>query len=68
MVSSYILLTAILLAILSNRLLTDRSKLRKAPGPALAGFTDLWRAYQQYNGRLRGRLLDLHAQHGPIVR
>lgn len=39
-----------------------------APGPLVAGATDLWRAYQQYNGRLRTTLLDLHVRHGPIVR
>ncbi|KAI0107028.1 cytochrome P450 [Nemania sp. FL0031] len=64
----YVLVPTVLLALVSIRLITDWSKLRKAPGPILAGFTDLWRAYQQYNGRMRERILDLHAQHGPIVR
>ncbi|KAI1128035.1 cytochrome P450 [Nemania abortiva] len=68
MAFSYILVLAVLLAFVSVRLIIDWNKLRKAPGPILAGFTDLWRAYQQYNGTLREKILDLHAQHGPIVR
>jgi cytochrome P450 len=38
------------------------------PGPFLARFTDLWRAYQQYNGQLRSKLTTLHAKHGLVVR
>ncbi|KAI8630817.1 cytochrome P450 [Xylariaceae sp. FL1651] len=64
----YVLLPAALLAFLCVQLFINWSTLRKAPGPALAGFTDLWRAYQQYNGRLRTKLVDLHARHGPIIR
>lgn len=66
--ASYIIVPVILLVLVSIRLVADWSKLRKAPGPMLAGFTDLWRAYHQYNGNLREKLLKLHAQHGPIVR
>ncbi|KAI1777293.1 cytochrome P450 [Hypoxylon cercidicola] len=61
-------LPIISLALICLRLLTNWSKLSKAPGPILAGCSDLWRAYQQYKGRLREKILDLHAQHGPIVR
>ncbi|KAJ2975729.1 hypothetical protein NUW58_g8274 [Xylaria curta] len=68
MALSHVLLSVALFAVLSFRIIVDWSKLRKAPGPVLAGFTDLWRAYQQYNGRMREKLLDLHARHGPIVR
>ncbi|TGJ85438.1 hypothetical protein E0Z10_g3302 [Xylaria hypoxylon] len=64
----YIILPAVLLALIGVRVIVDWNKLRKAPGPALAGFTDLWRAYQQYNGTMRESLLELHARHGPIVR
>ncbi|KAI1082494.1 cytochrome P450 [Whalleya microplaca] len=53
--------------IIAHTVLWLRS-LSKAPGPVLAGVTDLWRAYQQYNGRLRHRLLKLHSQYGPVVR
>ncbi|KUJ08910.1 cytochrome P450 [Mollisia scopiformis] len=38
------------------------------PGPLLAGTSDLWRAYYQYRGQLRSKLLTLHKIHGPIVR
>ena len=38
------------------------------PGPFVAQLTDFWRAYQQYNGQLRSKLVALHAKHGPIVR
>ncbi|RWA05490.1 hypothetical protein EKO27_g9619 [Xylaria grammica] len=68
MAFSYIILPAVLLALIGVRVIVDWNKLRKAPGPVLAGITDLWRAYQQYNGTMRESLLDLHAQHGPIVR
>ncbi|KAI1097415.1 cytochrome P450 [Jackrogersella minutella] len=62
------LLPILLLVLVCTRLLVNWGKLSEAPGPPLAGCTDLWRAYQQYNGRLRQKLLDLHCQHGPIVR
>jgi hypothetical protein len=56
------------LATVIFRLTTNWRRLRKAPGPLLAGATDLWRAYHQYNGNLRHKLIDLHGKHGPIVR
>jgi hypothetical protein len=68
MAVSFAILSAVLVALVSAHLFINWSKLRKAPGPALAGLTDLWRAYQQSTGRLHGTLLDLHARHGPIVR
>ncbi|KAI1208291.1 cytochrome P450 [Annulohypoxylon truncatum] len=68
MVSIYPLLSIILLALAFARLLFNWKTLSKAPGPTLAGCTDLWRAYQQYNGKLRQKLLDLHSQYGPVVR
>ncbi|KAI0485829.1 cytochrome P450 [Xylaria cf. heliscus] len=68
MAFSYMILPAVILALVIIRVIVNWSKLRKAPGPVLAGFTDLWRAYHQYNGKLRGKLLDLHARHGLVVR
>ncbi|OTB07521.1 hypothetical protein M426DRAFT_239774 [Hypoxylon sp. CI-4A] len=56
------------LSLVFCRLVINRSRLGKAPGPFLAGATDVWRAYYQYNGKLREKLLALHARHGPIVR
>ena len=39
------------------------------PGPFLASISDLWRFYHQNRGHgLRTKLLDLHLQHGPVVR
>ncbi|KAI1262329.1 cytochrome P450 [Xylariaceae sp. FL1019] len=61
MTSSYILLAGAVLTLLCARLATNWSKLRQAPGPTLAG-------YQQYNGRLREKLVELHGKHGTIVR
>lgn len=43
-------------------------RLRNAPGPFLASTSNLWRAYYQYRGKLKGKLLELHEKHGPIVR
>lgn len=50
------------------RLFFNWQKLNSAPGPFLAGISDFWRAYHQYRGLLRGKLLVLHKKHGPIVR
>ncbi|KAI0967038.1 cytochrome P450 [Xylaria arbuscula] len=61
-------LSLVLLGLVCGRLLINWLHLKKAPGPAIAGATDLWRAYQQYKGRLRGKISDLHAQYGPVVR
>ncbi|KAI0178591.1 cytochrome P450 [Hypoxylon sp. FL1284] len=61
-------LAAISLVLICLRLLANWTKLSKVPGPTLAGCTDLWRAYQQYNGKLREKIMDLHVQHGPVVR
>ncbi|KAI5928246.1 cytochrome P450 [Camillea tinctor] len=68
MTSLYVSLLAVLAVLIGSRLLINWLKLRKAPGPILAGATDLWRAYQQYRGRLREKLVELHSQYGPIVR
>ena len=39
------------------------------PGPFLASISDLWRFYHQNQGYgLRTKLLNLHQQHGPVVR
>ncbi|KAK3073217.1 hypothetical protein LTR53_005416 [Teratosphaeriaceae sp. CCFEE 6253] len=60
---------AIVLALyLAYRLCNNWRKLSHAPGPMLAGLTDLWRAWHQYNGRLRSELVRLHERHGPVVR
>ncbi|KAL7622548.1 hypothetical protein AAE478_008055 [Parahypoxylon ruwenzoriense] len=70
MASLFALLIAptLVLVLVCTRLFVNWRLLRKAPGPALAGATDLWRAYYQYKGKLRGKILDLHSKHGPIVR
>ncbi|KAI1753109.1 cytochrome P450 [Xylaria castorea] len=68
MVLSYLIIPTVILALVGVRAVVNWGKLRKAPGPVLAGFTDLWRAYHQYNGKLREKLLELHAKHGLVVR
>ncbi|TGJ84136.1 hypothetical protein E0Z10_g4622 [Xylaria hypoxylon] len=68
MPSAYLVIPIVLLLLTCARLLTNWFHLSKAPGPVVAGATDLWRAYQQYNGQLRGKISDLHGRHGPIVR
>jgi len=55
-------------AVVALRLFLNWRKLSSTPGPFLASISDLWRAYYQYNGLLRGELLRLHKEHGPIVR
>src|ERR1700712_1472028 len=55
-------------AILSVRLILNWSTLSSVPGPILAGVSDLWRAYHQYRGQLRPKLIQLHKKHGPLVR
>ena len=63
-----IVLIASLLLFLTYLITTYIAISPSPPGPFLASFTDLWRAYQQYNGQLRSKLTTLHAKHGPIVR
>jgi Cytochrome P450 len=63
-----IVLVAFLLLSLTYLITKDIAISPSPPGPFLARFTDLWRAYQQYNGQLRSKLTTLHAKHGPIVR
>jgi hypothetical protein len=57
-----------LLGLLVFRLLLNWNKQRHAPGPLLAGFTDYWAAYHQFRGQLRDKLIELHKEHGPVVR
>lgn len=56
------------LTLVALKLFDNWRLLRRAPGPFLASTTDLWRAWHQYHGRLRGKLVKLHEKHGPIVR
>ncbi|KAB8236692.1 cytochrome P450 [Aspergillus alliaceus] len=44
------------------------SPLRKIPGPFLAGWTNLWRAYHVTQGRSQVVLHELHQKYGPVVR
>lgn len=50
------------------RLYSNWSQLNHIPGPLLAGLSDYWRAWYQRRGELRGKLVELHKQHGPVVR
>ncbi|KAI0119692.1 cytochrome P450 [Daldinia grandis] len=68
MAFSFLSFLILVISIIFARLLYNWTRLSKAPGPILAGCTDLWRAYHQYNGRLREKILDLHSRYGPIVR
>ncbi|CCC10483.1 unnamed protein product [Sordaria macrospora k-hell] len=44
------------------------SPLKKYPGPALAGWTNLWRLGQVLSGEYAPRMKKLHEKYGPIVR
>jgi hypothetical protein len=50
------------------RLYSNWKQLNHVPGPFLAGLSDYWRAWYQRRGELRDKLVELHKQHGPIVR
>lgn len=50
------------------RLYSNHKQLDHVPGPLLAGFSDFWRAWLQRKGELRGKLVELHQQYGPVVR
>jgi hypothetical protein len=56
------------LLLLVTQLFRNWFHLRSVPGPFIASTSNLWRAYNQYTGQLRGKLLKLHQKHGPIVR
>lgn len=62
------LVTVLLVSFLFYLLRNYFSVSPSIPGPFLAHFTDLWRAYKQYNGQLRSELTLLHAQYGSVVR
>jgi hypothetical protein len=42
--------------------------LAHVPGPRIAALTNLWKVYQIYGMQLHELLLELHEQHGPVVR
>jgi hypothetical protein len=52
----------------SWRLYNNWRQLNYVPGPLLAGLSDFWRAWYQRRGELRGKLVELHEQYGPVVR
>ncbi|KAK3987511.1 cytochrome P450 [Cladorrhinum sp. PSN332] len=45
-----------------------RSPLRRYPGPALAGFSNLWRFYHIRQKKFHLVTQDLHSKYGPVVR
>jgi hypothetical protein len=57
-----------LLAFCCWRLYSNWSRLNHIPGSRLAGLSDYWRAWFQRRGELRGKLIELHKQYGPVVR
>lgn len=61
-------LCLVLCALIGHRLYSNWKQLSQAPGPLLASLTDFWRAWYQYNGKLRLKLVELHRRHGPVVR
>ncbi|KAJ2987475.1 hypothetical protein NUW58_g4482 [Xylaria curta] len=44
------------------------SPLAAFPGPLVAKFTKIWRAYGMYKGTWHRDLVDLHRKYGPVVR
>lgn len=42
--------------------------LARYPGPVLASLTNIWKAYYVYRLDLHEKLVELHKQHGPVVR
>ena len=50
------------------KLYSNWRQLKHVPGPRLATLSDFWRASYQRRGALRGKLVELHKQYGPIVR
>ncbi|EXJ56365.1 uncharacterized protein A1O5_12632 [Cladophialophora psammophila CBS 110553] len=59
---------AAILFIIPLQLYRRYRKLSAIPGPFLAGFTNLWRAYAQNYGTIATTLIKLHEQYGPLVR
>jgi hypothetical protein len=64
----FITLCLLFTALVYWKLFNNWKQLDHVPGPRLAGFSDLWRAWYQRRGELRGKLVKLHEQYGPIVR
>ncbi|TVY16709.1 Pisatin demethylase [Lachnellula arida] len=42
--------------------------LAKYPGPLLASLTNVWKTYYVYKHILHEKLVELHEQHGPVIR
>ena len=61
-------ISLVLLTLCIWRLYGNYKQLDHVPGPPLAGFSDFWRAWLQRKGELRGKLVELHEQYGPVVR
>lgn len=61
-------ISLVLLTLWIWRLYSNYKQLDHVPGPRLAGFSDFWRAWLQRKGELRGKLVELHEQYGPVVR
>ena len=65
---SFRLFSCLLFFIFASLLVIRYFRLRHVPGPLLAAFTDLWRAYNQNFGNFTNKLSQLHREYGPIVR
>ena len=59
---------ATILVLLPLQLYLRSRRLKSVPGPRLASFTDLWRAYAQNYSDFTTTLLQLHHKYGPLVR
>ncbi|KIW23706.1 uncharacterized protein PV07_11885 [Cladophialophora immunda] len=66
--SIQVIVLAIIISLVPLQLYFRYRKLSSIPGPFLASFTDLWRAYAQNYGTIATTLIKLHEQYGPLVR
>lgn len=60
----------ILVALLAYHLITNKfyNGLNKYPGPALAGYTNWWRFFENLSHKTEKTHIELHRKHGDIVR
>jgi len=60
-----LLLVALIVHLLRNKY---KPGLSSIPGPALAGYTRLWRLYDVWKGDAHHTAINLHRKYGPLVR
>jgi hypothetical protein len=60
----------IILSIIITRLIRNKFShgINNIPGPSIAAYTDIWRAFKTWKGDMEQTQLQLHKKYGPVIR